>query len=182
LEKSLCDAKTELKGLRTKSSTLEEFCNLLNNEKHNLLNERNVLVSQLESVEANFGNLERRFTKLEEKYVNMEKDKESRVNQVEELHLLLLAQKGKVNELQFKLEAHYNFTNALEAIKKLRTKPKINDKYIPSFVIVDESVGNNTSDSLTVGCSKVLCDNKKLGSCVLLEDNGFELGKDSKWN
>jgi len=55
---------------------------------------------------------------LEEKYIDMEKDKESRVNQVEELHLLLLAQKEKVNELQSKLEAHY--TNALEPIKKLR--------------------------------------------------------------
>jgi len=85
-EKSLYDAKIELEGLR-------KICNLLNNEKQNLLNERNVLVSQLESVEAKFGNLKRSFTKLEEKYVDMEKDKESIVNQVEELHLLLLPQK-----------------------------------------------------------------------------------------
>ncbi|XP_068466419.1 uncharacterized protein [Phaseolus vulgaris] len=81
----------------------------------------------LESVEAKFNNLEKRFTKLEEKYVDMEKDKESRVNQVEELHLLLLAQKEKVNELQFKLKAPF-------------------------------------------------------GSCVLLENNGFDLGEDHKWN
>ena len=74
----------------------------------------------MESIDAKFGNLERRFTNLEEKYIDMEKDKESRVNQVEELHLLLLAQKEKVNELQSKLETHYNFTNSLEAIKKLR--------------------------------------------------------------
>ncbi|QCE08304.1 Protein Networked NET [Vigna unguiculata] len=105
LEKSLCDAKIELEGLRAKSSSLEEFCNLLNNEKHNLLNERSVLVSQLESVEAKLGNLERRFTKLEEKYADMEKDKESRVSQVEELHLLLLAQKEK----------HANHKNSSEA-------------------------------------------------------------------
>ena len=59
----------------------------------------------MESVEANFGNLERRFTNLEEKYVDMEKDKETIVNQVEELHLLLLTQNEKVNELQSKLEA-----------------------------------------------------------------------------
>ena len=132
-EKSLCDDKIELEGLREKSNSLEELCNLLNNEKHNLLNERSVLVSQLENVEAKFDKLERRFTKLEEKYVDMEIEKKSRVNQVEELHLLLLAQKEKVNELQSKLEAHYNFTNALEAIKKLRAKPKVNDKYLPYF-------------------------------------------------
>jgi len=62
----------------------------------------------LESVEAKFGNPKRRFTTLEEKYVDMEKDKESKVNQVEELHLILLTQKEKVNELQSKLEASYN--------------------------------------------------------------------------
>jgi len=33
---------------------------------------------------------------LEEKYVDKEKEKESRVNQVEELHLLFSAQKEKV--------------------------------------------------------------------------------------
>jgi len=85
----------------------------LNNEKHNLLNERNVLISQLEKVEAKFDNLERRFTKLEEKYVDMEKDKESKVSQAEDFHLLLLAQKEKINELQVKLEVPYKFTNAL---------------------------------------------------------------------
>ncbi|XP_020237700.1 protein NETWORKED 1A [Cajanus cajan] len=95
LEKSLSDAKLELESLRAKSSSLEEFCYLLNNEKQSLLNERNTLVSQLESVEAKLGNLEKRFTKLEEKYSDMEKDKESRVSQVEELHALLLAQKEK---------------------------------------------------------------------------------------
>ena len=67
--------KIELEVLRAKSSSLEELCNLLTNEKHNRLNERSVLVSQLESVEAKFGNLERGFTKFEEKYVDMEKEK-----------------------------------------------------------------------------------------------------------
>ncbi|KAE9589032.1 hypothetical protein Lal_00000350 [Lupinus albus] len=95
LENSLFDAKFELAGLRAKSSSLEEFCNLLNNDKHNLINERSILVSQLESVEASLGNLEKRFTTLEEKYSDAEKDRESRVNQVEELHVLLLAQKEK---------------------------------------------------------------------------------------
>lgn len=95
LEKSLSDSKIELEGLRAKSSSLEEFCNLLNNEKCSLLNERSILVSQLGSVEEKLSNLEKRFTKLEEKYSYMEKDKESKVNQVEELHALLSAQKQK---------------------------------------------------------------------------------------
>jgi len=121
------------------------------------------MISQLESVEANQGNLGRRYTKLEEKYVDMEKDKESRVNQVEELHLLLLEQKEKVNELQPKLKAPYKFTNSLEVIKNLRTKPMAND-------------------GLVAGFNKFFCGNKKLSSCVVLENNGSKLGKDSKWN
>ncbi|KAL5166846.1 2,3-bisphosphoglycerate-independent phosphoglycerate mutase [Glycine soja] len=36
-------------------------------------------------------------------------------------------------------EAPYKFTNALEAVKKLRAEPKANDQYLPPFVIVDES-------------------------------------------
>ncbi|CAJ1925986.1 unnamed protein product [Sphenostylis stenocarpa] len=95
LEKSLSDSKIELEGLKTKSSDLEEFCKLLNDEKCNLLNERSILVSQLENVEAKLSNLERMFTKLEEKYADSEKDKESTCNQVQELRASILVQKEK---------------------------------------------------------------------------------------
>jgi len=118
-KKSFCDEKIELEVLMAKSSSLEEIFNLLNNEKSDLLDERSVMISQLETVEAKFGSLERRFTRLEEKYVDMEKGKESRVNQVEELHLFLLAQKEKVNKLQSKLETPYKFSNVLKVVKKL---------------------------------------------------------------
>ncbi|KAL2330472.1 hypothetical protein Fmac_018053 [Flemingia macrophylla] len=36
-------------------------------------------------------------------------------------------------------EAPCKFTNAVEAIKKLRAEPKANDQYLPPFVIVDEN-------------------------------------------
>lgn len=35
-------------------------------------------------------------------------------------------------------EAPYKFTNAVEAVKKLRQEPKANDQYLPPFVIVDD--------------------------------------------
>ncbi|TKY71157.1 NETWORKED 1A [Spatholobus suberectus] len=95
LEKSLSDAKIELEGLKAKSTDLEEFCKLLNDEKFNLLNERSILVSQLESVEAKLSNLAKMFTKLEEKYADSEKNKESTGNQVEELRTSILVQKEK---------------------------------------------------------------------------------------
>ena len=95
LEKSLSDANLELEGLKAKSSSLKVVCESLNNEKANLLNERSILVSQLETVEARLSNLEERFTKLEEKCSDMERDKERTVNEVEELHASLLAQKSE---------------------------------------------------------------------------------------
>ncbi|WVZ11119.1 hypothetical protein V8G54_015649 [Vigna mungo] len=95
LEKSLSDSKFELEGLKTKSSDLEEFCKLLNDEKYDLLNERSILVSQLESVELKLSNLEKMFTKLEEKYADSEKDKESTCHQVRELHASILVQTEK---------------------------------------------------------------------------------------
>ncbi|KAG5122978.1 hypothetical protein AAZX31_11G007100 [Glycine max] len=95
LEKSLSDSKIELEDLKAKSTDLEEFCKLLNDEKYNLLSERSILVSQLESVEAKLSNLEKMFTKLEEKYADSEKDKESTGNQVEEIRASILVQKQK---------------------------------------------------------------------------------------
>ncbi|GLT99594.1 hypothetical protein SLE2022_170240 [Rubroshorea leprosula] len=85
MENSLFGANVELEGLRAKSKSLEEFCQLLKGEKSSLLNERSTLISQLENVEQRLSNLEKRFIKLEEKYANMEKQKESTVSQVEEL-------------------------------------------------------------------------------------------------
>ncbi|XP_027367717.1 protein NETWORKED 1A-like [Abrus precatorius] len=126
LEKSLSDSKIDLEGLRAKSSSLEEFCNLLNNEKHNLLNERSILVAQLESVEAKLGNLEKRFTKLEEKYSDMERDEESRVIQVEELRGLLLAQKEKHTNHKHSSEARMtNLENLIFRLQEERRLGKI---------------------------------------------------------
>ncbi|XWS13695.1 hypothetical protein CRYUN_Cryun36dG0060000 [Craigia yunnanensis] len=85
LESSLSGANIELEGLRSKSKTLEEFCQYLKNEKSNLVNERESLISKLENVEKRLCILEFRFNKLEEKYVDLEKEKESTISQVEEL-------------------------------------------------------------------------------------------------
>ncbi|KAL1296310.1 hypothetical protein HN51_057013 [Arachis hypogaea] len=123
LEKSLCDAKIELEGLRAKSSSMEELCNSLNNEKANLLNERSILVSQLENVEARLGSLEKRFTKLEEQYSDMEKDKESRVIQVADLHALLVKQKEKHSNDKHENEARLE--NLEKVVLQLREEYRL---------------------------------------------------------
>ncbi|XVF38271.1 hypothetical protein REPUB_Repub20aG0086100 [Reevesia pubescens] len=85
LESSLSGANIELEGLRSKSKTLEEFCQYLKNEKSNLVNERESLISKLENVEKRLCILEFRFNKLEEKYGDLEREKVSTLSQVEEL-------------------------------------------------------------------------------------------------
>ncbi|XVF28784.1 hypothetical protein REPUB_Repub15cG0061200 [Reevesia pubescens] len=85
LESSLSGANIELEGLRSKSKTLEEFCQYLKNERSNLINERDGLISKLENVEKRLCILEFRFDKLEEKYTGLEKEKKSTLSQVEEL-------------------------------------------------------------------------------------------------
>ncbi|XWS39282.1 hypothetical protein CRYUN_Cryun18bG0037800 [Craigia yunnanensis] len=85
LESSLSGANIKLESLRSKSKTLEEFCQYLINEKSNLVNERESLITKLENVEKRLCILEFRFNKLEEKYADLEKEKESTLSQVEEL-------------------------------------------------------------------------------------------------
>ena len=93
LENSLSSANMELEGLRARSKSLEEVCQLLGNEKSNILNERDTLVSQLENVEQRLGSLETRFTKLEEKYSDLEKEKKSTFCRVEELQAYIFMEK-----------------------------------------------------------------------------------------
>ncbi|KAL6194938.1 hypothetical protein ACLB2K_036013 [Fragaria x ananassa] len=93
LESSLSGANIELERLRARAKSLEELCQVLNNEKSNLLNERGTLVFRLNDVEERLRGLEKRFKKLEKKYSKMEKEKESTLDAVDELRDSLHAEK-----------------------------------------------------------------------------------------
>lgn len=126
LEKSLSDAKIEFEGLRIKSGDLEDCCKLLTDEKNNLQNERSILISQLEIVEAKLSNLEKKVTKLEEKYADVEKDKESAVNQVEELFASILAQKKNHSNHKHSSEARLaNLENLVHVLQEEQRLGKV---------------------------------------------------------
>ncbi|XP_027193464.1 protein NETWORKED 1A-like [Cicer arietinum] len=126
LEKSLSDAKNAFEGLKTKFDDLEEFCKLLNDEKHNLLNERNMLISQLEMVEAKLSSLEKKVKELEEKYVDVEKYKESAGNQVEELLASILVQKEEHSNHKHSSEARLvNLENLVRVLQEEQRLGKI---------------------------------------------------------
>ncbi|GAB2294752.1 hypothetical protein Dimus_028947 [Dionaea muscipula] len=89
LEISLAGSNAELEGLRAKSKSLEEYCQLASSERSRLSDERNNLISRLENIELKLENLQRRFTRLEDKHADLEKEKQSTLNLVEELRVSL---------------------------------------------------------------------------------------------
>uniref|UniRef100_A0A5B6Z4R9 Uncharacterized protein n=1 Tax=Davidia involucrata TaxID=16924 RepID=A0A5B6Z4R9_DAVIN len=93
LENSLSDALDELEGLKVKSKSLEDSCQLLDTERSGLINEKDTLVSQLEITRQKIQDLEKRYTELEEKYSGLEKEKESTLCKVEELRASLDVEK-----------------------------------------------------------------------------------------
>ncbi|CAI0465842.1 unnamed protein product [Linum tenue] len=126
VENSLSGANIELEGLKTRSRSLEELCEMLKNDKSNLLTEKSTLVSQLEAVEQRLGNLERRFTRLEEKYTDLEKEKEFTLFQVKELYGYLGIEKQEracyIQSSESRLADLQNQVHALQEESQLRKK------------------------------------------------------------
>ncbi|KAK8614674.1 hypothetical protein V6N13_068471 [Hibiscus sabdariffa] len=93
LENSLCDSNAELEGLRENLKSLENSCLLLGDEKLGLLTQRECLISELNASQKRLEDLEKRYKQLEEKHVVMERERESRLHEVEELKRSLDAEK-----------------------------------------------------------------------------------------
>ncbi|KAM3356361.1 protein NETWORKED 1A [Capsicum galapagoense] len=126
LENSLFGAKVELEGLREKSKGLEEICQLLKNEKSNLLAERGSLALQLENTERKLEYLGSRFTGLEEKYTCLEKDKKATSLEVEELRVAVGIEKQERAKLthhrETRLLSMENHIHLLQEESKWRKK------------------------------------------------------------
>ncbi|KAI3526711.1 hypothetical protein L1887_05973 [Cichorium endivia] len=92
LENSLFDAHVKLEVLKQKSKSFEDSCQLLADEKSVLITENGILVSQMETTEKNLKDLEVKYTDLQDKYSSMEKERDSTLHKVEELHASLALQ------------------------------------------------------------------------------------------
>lgn len=132
LEDSLSGANKELEGLRAKSKGLEEFCQLLKDERTNLLNERGVLVARLENIELRLGNLEKRFTNLEEKYSDLENDKDSALHQVEELRFSLLVEEQE--HTNYKQSAEARFAGLENHVHTLQEESRVGKEEIEELL------------------------------------------------
>ncbi|EPS73098.1 hypothetical protein M569_01665, partial [Genlisea aurea] len=109
LENSLSSVKVELEGLRGKSKGLEEICELLKDEKSQLLAERANLIF-----------------KLEDKYSDLEKENESMQCQVETLQVSLSLEKQQRKSFRITSETRLvgleNEIHLLQEENKLKKK------------------------------------------------------------
>ncbi|KAK9160905.1 hypothetical protein Syun_007246 [Stephania yunnanensis] len=96
LENSLFDANVKLDVLTEKLNCMEESSQTLNNEKHGLLSERDGLISELESIQQGLADMKALYTELEEKNSVLEKEKESKIHEVEELQMSLDREKQEL--------------------------------------------------------------------------------------
>ncbi|XP_057475502.1 LOW QUALITY PROTEIN: protein NETWORKED 1A-like [Actinidia eriantha] len=126
LENSLSGANVELEGLKAKSKSLEEICELLKNDKSNLAAERGTLVVQLDDVERRLESLEMRFADLEQKYAGLEKEKKFARSQVEELKVSLGVEKQERESFSMsnvtRLACLENYMQLLQEETKWRKK------------------------------------------------------------
>ncbi|XP_042006914.1 protein NETWORKED 1A-like [Salvia splendens] len=93
LELSLSDAHHQLEALKAKSKILEDSCQLLVNEKADLMSENDSLTSQLEQTQRRLVDLEKLHGELEGRCENLENEKELTLRKVEELQVSLEAEK-----------------------------------------------------------------------------------------
>ncbi|KAK7270284.1 hypothetical protein RIF29_23313 [Crotalaria pallida] len=93
LENSLFDVNAELEGLRVKSRVLEDTCQVLDDEKSGIIGEKETLVSQLNITQQTLKDLETQRTELELKHVELKGERESALQKVEELLVLLYSER-----------------------------------------------------------------------------------------
>ncbi|XP_071729765.1 protein NETWORKED 1B-like [Rutidosis leptorrhynchoides] len=140
LENSLSTANIQLDNLRDKSKGLEELCDILNNEKSNLVAERSMLASQLESVQQRLVILENRFMQFEERYGDLEKENETGNSKILELMSSLSVEKQErvrfmmMNKKRFdELENHIHQINEDNKSMKQEFQEELDKGVIAQF-------------------------------------------------
>nr|GMD66845.1 protein NETWORKED 1D-like [Ipomoea batatas] len=95
LENSLSDAHDELQSLKEKSKGLEDSCQILMNEKVDLLGEQGRLIDQLQTALLRLENLEKTHADIEQRYSVLEKEKQAALGKIEELQISLDVEKNE---------------------------------------------------------------------------------------
>lgn len=103
---SLSDAHDHLQMLVVKAKTLDDTCQLLENEKADLIGEKHGLNSQLENALKRLEELGKHHGELEGRYTALEQEKDSTLRKVQELHTSLeIARQEHGNYMQIS-ESH----------------------------------------------------------------------------
>ncbi|XP_019441885.1 PREDICTED: protein NETWORKED 1D isoform X2 [Lupinus angustifolius] len=93
LENSLSGVNAELEGLRVKLKMLEDRCQLFDDEKSSIISEKETFVSQLNISQKTLKDLEKQCNELELKHLEVKGERESALQKVEELLVLLYSER-----------------------------------------------------------------------------------------
>ncbi|KZV22529.1 centromere-associated protein E-like [Dorcoceras hygrometricum] len=142
LVKSLSGSRHQLEASKAKSKILEDSCQLLVNEKADLINEKDGLKYQLENKEAKLEELGKIHSELEDRCITLEKEKESNCRKVQELQNSLDV---KREELLSYIQTTQTQSSGVEAERRL-----LNEECRWRKIELDQVLGKAMDDELEI--------------------------------
>lgn len=166
LENSLSDAHHQLEALKAKSKILEDSCQLLLNEKADLISENDGLTSQLEQTQRRLVDLEKLHGELEGRCEHLENEKESTLRKVEELQMSLKVEKHEhANNIEMSKAQLTEIQSEMHVLQEESTQRKIElDRVLDSAVAseIEIFVLRTTAQVLKEDNCSLLTKNQKL--------------------
>ncbi|XP_073149987.1 protein NETWORKED 1C-like [Henckelia pumila] len=138
LVKSLAGSRLQLEASKAKSKILEDSCQLLVNEKADLISEKDGLKYQLENKQAKLEELGKIRSELEHRCITLEKEKESNCRKVLELQISLDV---KRKELLSYLQTSQTQISGVEAERRL-LKEECQWRKMELDQVVDKAIDN----------------------------------------
>ncbi|XP_047982363.1 protein NETWORKED 1D-like [Salvia hispanica] len=139
LENSLSDAHHQLEALKAKSKILEDSCQLLVNEKADLISENDGLTTQLEQTQRRLVDLEKLHGVLEGRYEHLENKKKSTLQKVEELQVALDVEKREhSNSIQMNKARLYEIQSEMRVLHEEHKQRKTELDHVLDSAIASE--------------------------------------------
>ncbi|KAL8548240.1 hypothetical protein ACS0TY_007531 [Phlomoides rotata] len=166
LETSLSNAHHQLEALKAKSKILEDSCQLLVNEKADLITEKDGLTSQLEKTQIRLEDLEKLYGEMEGRCKHLENAKESSLLKVEELQTSLELEKQKHSSfIQMSEDQFIDFQDKANFLQEECQRRKTELDLVLDSAIANEVeifVLHTTAQALKENNSSLIIKNHKL--------------------
>ncbi|XP_057800951.1 protein NETWORKED 1D [Salvia miltiorrhiza] len=139
LQISLSDAHHQVEALKAKSKILEDSCQLLVNEKADLISENDGLTCQLEQTQRRLVDLEKLHEELEGRCEHLENEKESTLRKVEELQVSLEVEKQEhANNIEMNKARLTEIQSEMQVLKEEHKRRKTELDHVLDSAIASE--------------------------------------------